>query len=609
MQRAGAVRPLLDRGADQPRRHPRPRRDRAGASAAGSASPPASTATTGSIFKQLLQARRDRLLPDRRLPARRRQRDPRRPAAGGQVRRPGLPARRRRRPVRVRAASVDVRLHRASAARWRTGSSSTSTTCTSTSSTRCVIRDGRYLVPDGAGLQHHHEAGLAGTLRLPGRARVGAAHRRARSRARGRGGRGEHGVSGDSRTCLPRHRRRKRDRSRDVRSLSPRRERASRWRTSTRTAAHETVQLAMAAVGGADVAPGGPPRRHRSGVVRGGRRQRSSAPRGASTSCSTTPGSRASAPWRRRRWSSGNGSWPSTCAASSWSPRPSCRSWSRRVVGRSSTCRRRSPRSAWPTGVVRRLQGSGPGAHPADAGGLCEGRDPRQCPAAGNDPHAVRGPLPRRELRRSGRRPGSLRRPAADRRPRTDPRTSRRRPCSWPPTSRGSSSGRVCSWTVGFEARNELRAGAMRLLSHLTDGEERLAVALDDRDALDVADLLGDGPVDDGPAPAGRARPTSNASGSASRRRRSGAPAGRPPAGIAPAAATRPAGQDHRHRPELPRARRRGVGGHSRRAAHVREVSERRSSGDGAAITWSAGLTGAGRLRGRARRRDRASRA
>jgi 2-keto-4-pentenoate hydratase/2-oxohepta-3-ene-1,7-dioic acid hydratase in catechol pathway len=33
----------------------------------------------------------------------------------------------------------------------------------------------------------------------------------------------------------------------------------------------------------------------------------------------------------------------------------------------------------------------------------------------------------------------------------------------------------------------------MRLLSHLVNGEERLAVAIDDRDALDVADLLGDG--------------------------------------------------------------------------------------------------------------------
>jgi 2-keto-4-pentenoate hydratase/2-oxohepta-3-ene-1,7-dioic acid hydratase in catechol pathway len=34
----------------------------------------------------------------------------------------------------------------------------------------------------------------------------------------------------------------------------------------------------------------------------------------------------------------------------------------------------------------------------------------------------------------------------------------------------------------------------MRLLTHLVDGEERLAVAVDDRDAVDVVDLLGGGP-------------------------------------------------------------------------------------------------------------------
>ena len=85
-----------------------------------SASRPASTCQNRVMFKQLLQARGDRLLPDRRLPARRRQRGARGAADGGQVRRAGLPARRRRRPVRVRAAPVDVRLHRASAARWRT---------------------------------------------------------------------------------------------------------------------------------------------------------------------------------------------------------------------------------------------------------------------------------------------------------------------------------------------------------------------------------------------------------------------------------------------------------------------------------------------------------
>ncbi len=56
--------------------------------------------------------RGDQLLPDRQLPARRRQREPGGHADGGEVRRPGLPARRRRRPVRDGAASRDVRLPR-----------------------------------------------------------------------------------------------------------------------------------------------------------------------------------------------------------------------------------------------------------------------------------------------------------------------------------------------------------------------------------------------------------------------------------------------------------------------------------------------------------------
>ena len=99
------------------------------------------------MFKQFLQAGAIGYLPDRQLPARRRQRGARRAADGRQVRRPGLPARRRRRPLRVRPASRDLRLRRASAARSRTGSWSTWTTCTSTSSTPAVVRDGRYVAP------------------------------------------------------------------------------------------------------------------------------------------------------------------------------------------------------------------------------------------------------------------------------------------------------------------------------------------------------------------------------------------------------------------------------------------------------------------------------
>ena len=123
-----------------------------------SASRPASTCQNRVIFKQLLAGRRDRLLPDRRLPPRRRQRGAGGAADGREVRRAGLPARRRRRPVRVRAAPVDLRLHLRSARRSRTGSSSTSTTCTSTSSTRCVIAQRPLHAADAARLQHHDAA-------------------------------------------------------------------------------------------------------------------------------------------------------------------------------------------------------------------------------------------------------------------------------------------------------------------------------------------------------------------------------------------------------------------------------------------------------------------
>ena len=80
--------------------------------------------------------RGDRRHADRRGPGRRRQREHRDPAAGRQVRRPGLPARRRRRAVRGRAAPVDVRLRRRLRHAGTTASSSSSTTCTSTSWTR-----------------------------------------------------------------------------------------------------------------------------------------------------------------------------------------------------------------------------------------------------------------------------------------------------------------------------------------------------------------------------------------------------------------------------------------------------------------------------------------
>ena len=98
-----------------------------------------------------LPGRGDRRLPDRRVPRRRRQRGDRGAAAGGEVRRPGLPARGRRRPLRVRPAPRVLRLHRGQRLARRTASSSGSTTCTSTSAILPSSRDGRYVAPTAPG--------------------------------------------------------------------------------------------------------------------------------------------------------------------------------------------------------------------------------------------------------------------------------------------------------------------------------------------------------------------------------------------------------------------------------------------------------------------------
>ena len=64
------------------------------------------------MFKQLLQAQADRRRPARRLPGGGDQREPGHPAAGREVRRAGLPARRRGRAVRAGPAPRHVRLRR-----------------------------------------------------------------------------------------------------------------------------------------------------------------------------------------------------------------------------------------------------------------------------------------------------------------------------------------------------------------------------------------------------------------------------------------------------------------------------------------------------------------
>ena len=100
----------VDRGADQPRRHPGPRRR-----------PPRRRSDRRRHRRALPQpgdvqaavpGRGHRLLPAGHRPAGQHQRDRRRAAARREVRRPGVPARRRRRAVRDGPARVGVRLRR-----------------------------------------------------------------------------------------------------------------------------------------------------------------------------------------------------------------------------------------------------------------------------------------------------------------------------------------------------------------------------------------------------------------------------------------------------------------------------------------------------------------
>ena len=130
---AGALRPRVDRGADQPGRHPRPRGDprrdrRPGLHRRAHAEP--------DDVQAVHAGRRGRPHPDRRDPCGRREREPRDPAARPQVRCARLPARRWRGAVRARPAPGDGRLRGHLRRTWRIAPWSTSTTCTSTSSTR-----------------------------------------------------------------------------------------------------------------------------------------------------------------------------------------------------------------------------------------------------------------------------------------------------------------------------------------------------------------------------------------------------------------------------------------------------------------------------------------
>ena len=85
-------------------------------------------------------SRGDLRLPDRCLPRGGREREHRGAAAGSQVRRPDLPARRRRRAVRAGPASRDVRLRGGRRESARAAGSSMSTISTSTSQSRSGCR-------------------------------------------------------------------------------------------------------------------------------------------------------------------------------------------------------------------------------------------------------------------------------------------------------------------------------------------------------------------------------------------------------------------------------------------------------------------------------------
>ena len=107
--RPRAVRAGVDRGADEPRRHPRPSGDPSRQLGAGGH-------RRARAEPRDLQAAAagggGRRRADRRQPGRRCQREPRHPPAGGEVRHPRVPPRRRGRAVRARAAPGDVRLPR-----------------------------------------------------------------------------------------------------------------------------------------------------------------------------------------------------------------------------------------------------------------------------------------------------------------------------------------------------------------------------------------------------------------------------------------------------------------------------------------------------------------
>ena len=177
MSHSGRVQAAVDRGADEPRRHPRPRRD-----------PPRGRAhrrrdrrarhEPGAV-QAAVPGRGDRLLPARLGAAGERQRDPRGVPDGEEVRRAGVPARRAGSGCANWCSTCRSSTSCACREHSRTASPSSSTTCTSTSSipasSRTAVR-----AADAARLQRRCTSSRSPSTRSPAAPTGGrrAAHER-----------------------------------------------------------------------------------------------------------------------------------------------------------------------------------------------------------------------------------------------------------------------------------------------------------------------------------------------------------------------------------------------------------------------------------------------
>ena len=118
------------------------------------------------IFKQLMQAERDRLLPGRRVPSRRPQRGARGAADGGEIRRAGVPSCGRAGAMRIRPAHLAHRLH---LHRREPGKSRDRIRRSSARAFRESGRDAQRALcaADRAGIQRRDASGVARQIRIP----------------------------------------------------------------------------------------------------------------------------------------------------------------------------------------------------------------------------------------------------------------------------------------------------------------------------------------------------------------------------------------------------------------------------------------------------------